>query len=149
MHRAAKEVVVRWMREVGEAAGCENWAKFGSVSWRANREGPAWGVWMEYPFTEGGGGRWPVWDEWECGFEDAPPAPAWCKAEGLKIICVADIALQHKGDIGTVIEVVHRNPVSAAKRRFYDAQGFHLYEISASWVMKQTKRPAGFVERIR
>lgn len=59
MHVAAKAVLTKWLRDAQEKAGPWDDSPFG---FRPNREGPSWGVYMEYPFTEKYGFN-PVWDE--------------------------------------------------------------------------------------
>lgn len=145
MHRAAKEVVVRWLREAAAEAGHDNYANVGGLIWRVNRGGPAWGIWQEYPFTPEKFSE--VWDE-RLGmefFQDAPPSPEWCLANGFSLACVADVAVQHKGLIKAVVEITHCHPVSEAKRDFYSDHHIAVWEVDASWVLRQTGRP----EKIR
>jgi hypothetical protein len=139
MHRAAKEVVARWLREAAAEAGRDNYAAIGDLVWRVNRDGPVWGIWEEYPFVAA---NWPiVWDEYDAAFEFAPPRAGWCIDQGMQVACVADIAVQHKGLISSVVEIVHRHPCSVPKLCFYGDCGIQVFEVSAKWVLEQTKRP--------
>lgn len=143
MHRAAKEVVVRWLRESAARLPMESWACLLPVMWRSNRAAPCYGVWAEYPMTSSGMGTCHVWDECDrpewC---DRPPTVEEMAASGMRPFCVADIAIQHKGAISTVIEIVHRNPLSDRKREFYAIKGIEVFCVSAAWVLRQTACPS-------
>lgn len=143
MHRAAKEVVTRWLREAAAAAGPNDYACLSPVTWRVNRDGPTWGVWEEYPLLETG--CWPAWDEVNEAFAYAPPKPEWCFENGHRVVCVADVAVQHKGIIKAVVEIVHKHPCGDNKRAFYREHGIDLVEVPARWVLEQTKRPAALL----
>lgn len=154
LHRAAKEVMVRWLREAAADAGHDNYTSLGPLTWRVNRPGPAWGVWMEYPISPSCD---LVWDEQETGFDDAPPTYDWCVARGYSVAAVADVAVQHKGRIAHAVEIVHKSPCSPAKRALYEDLGIWLWEVPAKWVMAQTARPrllkvfegAGYLDKPR
>jgi len=151
MHRAAKEVVVRWLREAAEEAGADNYASLGPITWRVNRAGPTWGIWEEYPFTAERGAC-DVWDEdfgdaEDAPWEHAPPPVVDGYAAGERVACVADVAVQHKGCISYAVEVVHKHPCPIHKRAFYDQHFIGLIEVRASWVMRQTRRPKVLMAR--
>lgn len=64
MHKAAKTVLVSWLREIAEASdGCgfltRTWP---GIRWRVNRGAPTYGVWEEWPIS-GDYGANLVWDE--------------------------------------------------------------------------------------
>lgn len=56
-------------------------------------------------------------------------------------MAIADIAIQHKGAIMCVIEVVHRHAMSNEKIDFYRAVGISWGEVDAEWILRQTKMP--------
>lgn len=150
MHRAAKEVTARWLREMEQVDGGREWATLWPVSWRPNRPGPSFGVWLEYPFTWGPEGHEQVWDE--CGdrdggriWQDAPPTVAELIADGLRCSFVADIAIQHKGRISTTIEIVHKHPCTPEKLAFYRDRGIQCFQVPAQWVLSQVRRPERIV----
>ncbi|WP_424140279.1 hypothetical protein [Roseomonas chloroacetimidivorans] len=151
MHRAAKEVVAGWLRDVAAEAGYDEYTRLGPLSWRVNRPGPSWGIWLEYPFTDARGGS-EVWDEefgdtGDCPWQDALPPIVDGKVLGERVAAVADIAIQHKGCIIWAVEIVHKHPCPIHKRAFYDHHHIGLIEVRASWVMRQTKRPDGLMAR--
>ena len=145
MHRAAKEVIARWLRELSAKVDGERWSQIAPIAWRPNRGAPHYGVWIEYPFSVCSLGHEQVWDECDdARWEERPPTVEELRAEGMRVACVADLAIQHKGRIVTAVEVVHRHPVPAHKQAFYAARGIDLVTVRASWVLGQTTRPARF-----
>lgn len=155
MHSAARQTVVHWLREAAaENGGAHGRAYFGDVYWAHNRRAPLWGVWPEYPFVSEACQGQEVWDEcsrfggsWgdlQPGDPPRPPTFEECCAMGRPPLFIADIALQHKGCITYAIEVVHKHPVSSAKRRFYRMIDVKIIEVSAKWVLGQTSPPKGF-----
>lgn len=51
-HKAAKQVLVQWLRVAAESAGYDEYAKLWGLSWRVNRSAPEWGVLEEYPISK-------------------------------------------------------------------------------------------------
>lgn len=53
---------------------------------------------------------------------------------------VADIATEHKGSVGTIIEVTHKNSTSIPKQQRLK-ECYSAFEIQASHIMGQIKKP--------
>lgn len=140
MHRAAKEVVARWLRDLAAQNGGMEWSEVYPISWRPNRGGPHYGVWIEYPLTFTADGHDVVWDECGNRWRDRPPTVEELRADGMTVAFVADLAIQHKGRIIAAIEIVHRHPVPPHKRAFYAERDIDLVTLHASWVLNQTRR---------
>lgn len=166
MHRGAKEVFAGWLRDAARVAcggdDCDGnpWARFGDIAWRVNRNGPHFGVWIEYPFGHAPSKKWPherdgndpVWDEcrtWISDDEDPLPSP-WAYRPptydelirlGKPPEFIADIAIQHKGHIKHVIEVVHKNPTTDHKIDEYWAMNVYPIVIPSNWIMSQVATP--------
>lgn len=138
--------MIGWLRDAAAAVGLDNAAHLGSIGWRVNRAGPAWGVWAEYPLCSGMLGM--VWDE--CGdgvdlhpqWSLAPPSLEDLRAVGLMPRAILDIAIQHKGSIAYGIEIVHKHPIDDAKLAYlhYDTC-ITVIEIPAYWVLGQVGVP--------
>lgn len=154
-HRAAKEVFAGWLREVAAAAA--GYASLGGISWRVNRGGPHWGVWLEYPIMPGRGWGGPdglVWDEssfpgssgclLDSPWRMRPPTFDECiQHYGSAPQWIVDIAIQHKGTISTVIEIVHKHPPSPTKIKALAecVTASEVWVIPARWVLGQVRRP--------
>ena len=143
-HKAAKSVVVGWLRD----ACAERWAKDEGnpwvevlgLHWRVNRGAPHFGVHEEVPVLHDGTGIDPVWDElsWNatagrwadnCDFDGfgkpigscdiqtfaAPPSYETLKGMNRPPAFIFDIGVQHKGVLCFGIEIVHKHDVSAKK----------------------------------
>ncbi len=141
-HKCAKEVLCGWLRAAAEFAGYDKYAGISPVSWRVNRDGPEWGVHMEYPFTQENydNGYCVVWDEQGT---DSSPSFEQLSRLSYKVAAIADVAIQHKGSISAVFEVVWTNPLSAEKVDFYKRVGiFDVFEIDATLILAQTAPPS-------
>lgn len=156
LHRAAKSVLLGWLREASAEAGGNDWFNLDPIDARPNRRGPNFGIWEEYPILKDGHGADPLWDEHplrlypdgedepdlgEAGIVEGPPTPEKILARGLPIGCVVDIAITHKGRIKYAVEVVHRHPTPLWKRAFLERVDVELIEVSAKGIMHQIKRP--------
>lgn len=161
-HKAAKQVVVGWLRDVAGATvnGPVDYTPRDAldISWRPNRGEPHFGVWEEYPILENGVGISPVWDEvsldgverHENGsysinspYRGLPPTYAELTERKEPLRAILDIAVQHKGAICLGIEIVHKNPPHQAKLDFL-RRGVHLQTLlilPASWVLAQVEMP--------
>jgi hypothetical protein len=149
-HKAAKDLMASWFREIAAEAGHDNYAYFLGVYWRVNRPGPNWGVWTEYPVMRDERGLSFVWDE--CGWgspcvsekisDFRPPTFRELKKQGEIPGAILDVAIQHKGGIPYAIEICHKHPVSDEKLEFLHEQNLgRLLEIPAKWVLGQVRRP--------
>jgi len=152
MHRAAKEIMFRWLHEVAEVSGYDNYTELGPLSWRVNRPAPSYGIWMEYPIRSWLKDDHEVWDEWGEHrdpplFQEAPPTYEWCRSMGMGIACIPDIAIQHKGRIIYAVEIVHKNPIKQQKLVFYERNDIIPVEVKASWIMRQVRRPSRLMAR--
>lgn len=141
LHRAAKAVVVEWLREVAVEAGDKSF-ELPPVRCRPNRAGPGYGIWPEWPITKCGIGADYLWDEldpMEPG--RAPPTPDDVVARGRHLAAVIDVAVLHKGRLGCAIEIVHKHPTPEWKRNLLAAHHITLIEVCATGVLHHIKRP--------
>lgn len=156
-HRAAKELFASWLRELAneQTAKGRDTPRFGNyLWWRVNRPGPHFGVWTEYPImpvfgttdcrepsNPGRVGINPVWDEQDDKWEARPPSFDECIASGHIPEFVADIAIQHKGYIKTIVEIVHKHPPHDDKVVGYFNIGVNFLVLPSAWVLGQVARP--------
>lgn len=147
-HKAAKAVVVGWLRAEGEKAGDDHYVSNDilGVHWRVNRPGPCWGIWEEYPVLSDGTGILPVWDEIGDGHEGRPPTFKELVDAATPPAVIFDIAVQHKGQIQYAIEIVHKHDIGAQKAellaRLEDRP--HILVLPAQWVLRQIGVPRKF-----
>lgn len=140
LHRAAKGVVLEWLRAKSEAA--DFWFKMPPVQCRPNRGAPYFGIYSEWPIAKDGVmGIEHVWDETEEWAGKEPPTPEELIAQGLRPFAVVDIAVLHKGRLGCAVEIVHRHPVPEWKRRFLQEHDVPLVEVCAKGVLHQVRCP--------
>ena len=147
-HKAAKNVVVSWLREASDIPE-DRWVSTMGCHWRPNRGAPHFGIWDEYPILADQTGICPVWDEWAAAddeispFTEAPPTYDYLKGIGRRPKAVLDIAIQHKGLIQTGIEIVHKNPPTHEKLIFlHQVHLCSLLVIPAAWILGQIQTPA-------
>ena len=142
MHRAAKEVVAGWLREITPV---DDYCSLPPVHSRPNRSGPMRGIYLEYPIGFNREGLNPVWDEsiWLPGgpIEDYCPTVEELSARNIRVACVCDIAILHKGNVFQVIEIVHKHPTPRWKLDFLRRHDVEVIEISAKAVMHMCNRP--------
>ncbi len=155
-HKAAKAVVLGWLRDAAAEAGWDNTASCAGFSWRVNRRGPSFGVWAECPILEDFTGIAPTWDEawWdEAGsleqfnhpWSFAPPSFDELVSRGTRPRAILDIAIQHKGCTICGIEIVHKHPIPPEKLAFLRHCGLmRVIELPARWVLGQIGVPAQF-----
>ena len=150
-HAAAKEIMAQWIRDT--CKGSDDYWSFGGMSLRPNRGAPWHGVFTEYPLT--GDTFFEVWDEcgrFECEHSiehgECPncdcktwPDYQWMIDNGYQNFYIADIALQHKGCIPQVIEIVHKNFLSREKACFYAMHDCSCVVVSADWILNQIQPP--------
>ena len=153
MHKAAKDVFASWLRDLAAEAGLDNYVTWGDIVWRVNRPAPHYGVWLEYPFGRSSTGVWGdienpnraglscVWDEIDDKWNARPPSFDELVSSGSPPEFIADIAIQHKGCITTVFEIVHKHDLSLHKALAYAAFNLEFWVIPAAWVLHQVKRP--------
>ncbi len=145
LHKAAKDVVLGWLRAAAEKADSGmDWFEVRPVRCRTNRAGPGFGIWPEWPITQKGPGFGAefVWDEvWPIEGEPAPnappPTPAEVMAAGYRLAAVIDIGVMHKGRLGCAVEIVHKHPVPQWKRDLLASYDVPLVEVCALAVLKQ------------
>lgn len=138
-HHAAKKIFLEWLRESAKHAVNEG-ASFCDIEWRVNRGSPEYGVFDEYPLTKD---FTVVWDETEHVFEKGYPDYDWMAKNHGKGFRIADIAIQHKGMISHIIEIVHKNGLSEEKEDFYYSLPFQptVYAIPSHWILSQVAKP--------
>lgn len=168
-HKAAKAVVVEWLRTAAKAVGYDNYADLAGIGWRVNRGAPCWGVWDEYPIARDPKGHIVgeslVWDEtgWErdiaragnndcdcdlneiCSHRVIHRAPSYdeLRSLGYSPIVILDVAVQHKGCITYGIEIVHRHDVDDQKAALLEEHGGDIcvLTVDAEWVLRQVAPP--------
>ena len=160
-HKAAKAVFASWLRgmsrEVCKGDDCVRNPRvdFGErLSWRVNRDGPHFGVWVEYPIghrrfgnSEDLGslsrlGREPVWDEVSEEWKNRPPSFEELCSIGEPPEFIVDVAIQHKGALIAVVEVVHKNPPNDKKISAFHRMGLLTWVVPATWILGQVRRPS-------
>lgn len=170
-HKAAKAVVVGWLRDAAAQVGCQGQAKVAALRWRVNRGAPGYGVWEEYPIAYDRDGHLigdaAVWDEtawWadpalpfrgpcqcepfilcECGGPDRPPTYDELIAMRYRPHVIFDVAVQHKGALRIGIEIVHTAAPSAEKQSVFEELGCEVYVLDAEWVLRQVGPPRRLV----
>lgn len=147
LHKAAKEVVVGWLRAAAkEADDGMDWFEVAPVKCRTNRAGPHYGIWPEWPITAGPTAYgiefvwdevWPFSPDFDLPRNTIPPTPDELIAGGRKLAAVIDIGVIHKGRLGCAVEIVHRHPVPEWKRNFLARYDVPLVEVCALAVLKQ------------
>jgi len=158
-HRFAKELLHDWISEGfkcnDEYNDCpilfideENHTPI-NVNWRSDF------IWMEYPITT----DFPyLIDEHDCGAYSYNSNCEY-RSKGLYCPClkcagfnwsklryVADIAIEHKGWVPTIIEIVHKHHIEQNKKDFINnKKGFSYvgsFEIEADHILGQIMKPA-------
>lgn len=145
-HQFAKNVLASWLRD---GAIHDEYTALSPITFRINRGPPHFGIWTEYPVCLDSNnqtiGILPVWDEVNPEYRDAPPTYDQCIQNGYLPICIFDVAIQHKGIISDIIEVVHKNGISETKAGYISRvcaeTPFNIHVISADWVLSQVGRP--------
>jgi len=151
-HQFAKNVLATWFRDKCKDVG-NVWVSLQPACWRVNRDGPHYGVWVEYPVCLDKQnqliGTCPVWDEHDPEFELAPPSYQRCIDLGYLPIAIFDVAIQHKGNIIYAFEVVHKNRVSPLKldyiERVRQYQHLEVFEIDADWILSRVGPPDALI----
>lgn len=152
-HKYAKELLFNWLNE----GGFDDF-KTPSGGWWGD------GVFMEYPIVKVpdqhhfngtlgfnynfGDGRYEYYES-KTGHKISPTYQQ-CVDYGDIPIAVADIAIVHKGNIDAIFEIYHKNKVSDNKInkliQNFGELNFHLYEISASALLRLTEKPKNIME---
>ena len=147
LHKAAKAVVVEWLREAAqEAGGGAEWFKMAPVHCRPNRGAPGFGIWPEWPIA-GAFGLTELWDEFwpdpdpKRATGTPPPTPEELIASGTRPQCVIDVGVIHKGRLGCAVEIVHKHPTPAWKAALLEAADVPLVEVDALAVLQKIERP--------
>lgn len=156
-HAAARHTMIGWLR--GAAARCPGqYATFGPLRWRVNRPEPTWGVFAEYPLIEcmcRGVVGVPAWDEYPMWPMDAPkitkqriiPTRTELMRSGVIPLAIVDVAIQHKGMIADVIEIVHKSDLPMRKLVHLDRAGLRVWRADAKWVLERRDEPQEFPEK--
>ena len=106
-----------------------------------NRGPDHYGIWTEYPFVLSMGATM-VWDEADSRWVDRPPTFDELYRMYKPPKCIADIAVQCKGMISHIIEVVHKNPPNQEKLDYlHEITTGDVWVVPATWVMNQIQRP--------
>jgi hypothetical protein len=159
-HACARGVVVGWLRTAG--------GYLGGISWDVNRGPPGFGIWNEYPLTPWLYRNFPmVWDEvldnpWD-GVEPGPSPfdhPLWPRrmlmrrqpiptyeelvSVGDVPLAIVDVAVQHKGSIIAVVEIVASHDLTPQKIATLMAFNVDIWRVDADWVLRQTGMPKEF-----
>lgn len=134
LHRAAKDVVAEWLKELSESAAPAAWVTIPPLHFRPGR----W--YLEYPICASGEGVHQAWDEYDDWRGRCPTYQEVTQA-GHRVACVLDLAVVHKGRVACAVEIVHKNPTPQHKRDLLARLGIELIEVSALGVMRHIKRP--------
>lgn len=155
LHKGAKELLYEWITEkwveVDSAARCS--IKF--IDQETGRDvslidSQADFIYLEYPITK----DFPyLIDEQTCigimgcryrSIEKYCPCLRCPNFKIKNLQYIADIAIEHKGYISNIIEVVNKNPTSIAKKERIKADRFsgtHAFEIEARHILGQIGKP--------
>ena len=147
-HETIKNYLCNFLRNVSKEDEAWGWCETSFLYSRPNRGAPCYGVWKEYAFLEdpdlkynrcfnmGMPDKAMTWarDE-QLGFvnEEITDELLWetINERKLKVKYIADIAVQHKGDVHNVFEIVAYNPVSEEKQNFYYENGINVHSVNA------------------
>lgn len=144
-HLYAKQVVADWFREkfgINRKKGRRN--SYYIFDWIPDWGDLQGGVMLEYPVLE---------RTLTNGQKDyLGLASQWSKYpdlnqlnDGLKVACVFDVVVCSNGKVRYVFEIVHKHKCSPRKiallKLFKLQHGIDVYEVNASWVLNQIKRP--------
>ena len=153
-HDHARTLMIRWLRRAAKRAGYDKDATFGPLDWRVNRPARRWGVFPEYPLIECmGNGYVPPWDEYGTWPEKAPeiikegivPTYEELILANIRPLAIVDIAIQHKGMIRHVIEIVHKSDLPREKIALLcDRFRLKVWRVDAAWVLDQRDEPRKF-----
>lgn len=147
LHKSAKEVVAGWLRSLQTPSG---YICLDPICSRTNRHDGMFGIYLEYPIGTKGEGLDEVWDEhgrFGASNEERISTVGFCPtvehltSNGVKVACVIDIAVLHKGRVGHAIEIVHRHPTPPWKLDFLAKHEIKVFEVCATKVLRCVKRP--------
>jgi len=157
MHYYAKMTFINWLRTSNE--------RFGPLYWTSNRGAPYFGIYEEYPISSDHVNDDQVWDEWDyeeewedfipLGWElkrkdDIPTREELMQFKS-PLLCVIDIAIQHKGCIKYAIEIVHTSPTPDWKLEILNNSTISVYEVSAKSILSETgvpTNPSSFMKKV-
>jgi len=134
LHRYAKEVFASWIREkISGPAG-----SYFIFDWKegcqVKLEYPIWSREITDSTTKEIFGINPIWN-------DAPDYNTLI-SRGFRLEAVIDIAICDGSRLKYAVEVVHTHKTPCNKLHFLGTHGIPVYEISATWIMNQIKRPS-------
>jgi hypothetical protein len=167
-HKAAKSVLAGWLREP-ILAGQGDYLLNGDRPNRYTSKGC--GVHEEYPICLAGGslqGANYCWDElgWQLNEENGLgrkelvgetlsdiPTYRQCIKLGMSPIVIFDVMTLCKGEASNAYEVVHKNPVSAEKKKrlqqiFKVSRILKVHVIDAEWILSQVRTPSDLKTQI-
>lgn len=132
-HKVAKNLLTKWLKmvDVGLSSDIKPFV------WRRS-----YGVYAELKFYESSR---PHYFEDSLGLVDPGKSVDFMDIDRGKILFVPDITVFSQGVAHILIEVVHKNPVSAKKlsviKDFYKDQWVELYEVSADSILNNIGIP--------
>lgn len=142
-HKAAKAVVMGWLRGAEDARPYATYASCLDTAWFQEDNGPHF--WEEYPILADGTGLFPVWFHPPVSMatrEEGPPSYETLLAAGRRPTSILDVAILDPCYIRTGIEIVHKNPPSKEKLAFLRNVGLtELLVLPARWVLGQIGEP--------
>lgn len=139
-HATIKNYLCTFLREKAEAS--DDSCNLSFISWRVNRGGPCYGVWKEYGFFKGQ----LDWNPSYSGIVEASDEKLhliqednitdvilWeaIQKQNKHILYIADIAIQHKGSIRHVFEIIAFNPPSQEKLDFYKVSEINCFGVNS------------------
>lgn len=142
-HRYAKDVLASWFREkwiLNREKGYPN--SYSIFEWSPDPSDGDHGIRLEYPIIsrklKNGEteilGVSPVWDTY----------PATLSPD-CTIEAVLDVAVCSKDKLVYGLEIVHKHTCTERKIRFLKNIGLKVYEINATWILDQVRRPANLL----
>lgn len=125
-HKLAKETLFKWLDNIEKFIPNSPPVRL-PFYWRR----PNWGVHMELPFYSNSDPYY-----FECSGHELDEEPG-------RLLFVPDITIFHKGSVKIIIEVVHKNYISAKKEesiyKFFK-NDVQLYSIEADNILNQTNK---------
>ena len=169
LHKYSKQVLCKWLRKRMYVGDKFKGMKNIPLELTFPKTKPMMDVYEEYPVCydketkqlvglrcveEGNRGvDCCIWKEW---FDTNPKFKTKSKSfipsyyelqkwkDRLVINFIFDVGVVDDGELKYIFEVMHTNPINNAKENFLKKYKIKTYELSAKWIMDQTKMPYEF-----
>ena len=140
-HFYSKKVVKDWLTSKYDKD--TQVSSFDVFEWYSDYSDKDHGIRLEYPIIEFKSnylGMDPAWTEY--------PDLKKIKDAGRQVSCIIDLVILDKNKPKYGLEVVHKHECSRSKlitlAKLNQIYNFQVYEVSASWILDQIKRPKSF-----